>query len=369
MSDPAKDWSLRHARGEGAYEDAVRRSVDSLLPDDRSASDIFKQLDPVVKGQGTAKRHLSVLLSMHLSWFNNEDSFHRSPNALLIGPTGVGKTHSIKMAASYLHLPYVLTDATSLVPSGIVGLQIEDLLEDLVAQAGVLLAESDVVRVPNDDIELARRGIIFVDEFDKLKVGDRPTEGEALNRLVQRRLLKLSEGSVMGVGTRQHTVERPVRSMDTSGILLIASGAFQGIDNPNIRSKRPQAIVRTLRNPDRPISADVVNFGFLPELVARFPLLIRYNELSASDLHSILVDPKVSPVMVWTRYLSQRGCDLQFEDDALRWVAAQAVSLSMGARGLQQILFPVLADIAYELESTPRERITLSRDDFARASA
>lgn len=318
-----------------------------------TARTIKSHLDTRVVGQDTAKIQLSVLLSMHLGWFRQQNRMHRSPNAILVGPTGVGKTHTMRVASEFLRLPFVAVDATSLVPAGVVGLQVEDVLADLVMIANDILEQDHCPRVKNDDIELARRGVIFIDEFDKLAV--RPELGgdtAQTVRLVQRRLLKLAEGATLGIGVRYHQGDSgAARTIDTSGILVIASGAFADIDSPNIRRQRDYKMSRALTEPSAVVSADMVAYGLLPELVARFPVIIRYGPLNAADLEGIIRSPDISPIQVWINHFDLMGKQLRVTDDAIEYAAQSALALNMGARGLQQVLFPHLAKTAYEFES------------------
>jgi ATP-dependent Clp protease ATP-binding subunit ClpX len=333
---------------------------DALTPTP-TAHEIKSRLDPMVVGQETAKIYLSVLMSMHLAWFNGpQNRMHRTPNAILIGPTGSGKTHTLRVASEHLGIPFITVDATSIVPSGIVGVQIEDILADLVLTAGNILEAQGWARGDDKDIDLARQGIIFLDEFDKIATPpDAVGEAATQYRLVQRRLLKLIEGSVLGIGARYHTDPNAVhRSIDTSGILMLAGGAFAGpphsIDSVSIRSRRPESLKRELAyNPNRIVSADLVSYGFIPELVARLPVLINYLTLTDSDLREILGNESISPLQVWRAHfdgLLHKA--LEISDDAKDWFVKQASALNMGARGLQQVVFPALAQIAYEIEDS-----------------
>jgi ATP-dependent Clp protease ATP-binding subunit ClpX len=325
------------------------------------AHEIKKHLDEKVVGQEIAKVQLSVLLSMHLNWFEHEDRMHRSPNAILIGPTGVGKTHTIRVASEFLNIPYVAIDSTALVPSGIVGVQTEDILAELVMAANNIIIRENRVRYENDDIDLARRGIIFLDEFDKVAVRGYVGESSSSLQLVQRHLLKLIEGAILGVGVRRHD-GTDTRSIDTSGILILSGGAFAKITDSSIRSKRPAQLQRDLSDPNVIVSADIVNYGFMPELVARLPILVEYKGLEESHLRSILDNPSVSPIQVWVDHFQQMGKTLTVDDLAKTFVANRAVKLDMGARGLQQILFPTLARIAYEIEESPSTNFLLSAE-------
>jgi ATP-dependent Clp protease ATP-binding subunit ClpX len=274
----------------------------------------------------------------------------------------VGKTHTLRTASEFLGLPFVTVDTTALVPSGIVGYQVEEILEDLVKKADEILMASRKKRVPNDDIELARRGVIFFDEFDKIAVqaGGKGFEG---SYQIQRRLLKLVEGSTLSVGVHQRrSDDTPFRSIDTAGILVLAGGAFAGIDDNKIRARRPAELKRELAkaSPNVIVSADIVTYGFLPELVARLPVLIEFASLAESDLERILSIPEISPLQVWVDHFAAIGKTLIIADDARSDAAKVAVSLKMGARGLQQVFFPSLAALAYNIEDSDDTQFILT---------
>jgi ATP-dependent Clp protease ATP-binding subunit ClpX len=335
---------------------------EAAVPTRVPARQLRAQLETRVVGQDFAKIQLSVLFSMHLGWFENERRLSKSPNAILIGPTGVGKTHTLRTASEHLGLPFVTVDTTSLVPSGIVGYQVEEILEDLVKKADEILKASGRKRVDDDDIELARRGVIFFDEFDKIAVqsGGRGLDG---SYQIQRRLLKLVEGSTLSVGVHQRKMDdAPFRSIDTAGILVLAGGAFAGIDDNKIRTKRPEELKRELSktSPNVIVSADIVTFGFLPELVARLPVLIDFDSLAESDLERILSIPEISPIQVWVDHFTAIGKTLIISDDARSYAAKAAVSLRMGARGLQQVFFPCLAEMAYDIEDSANTEFILT---------
>jgi len=291
---------------------------------------------------------------------------HRSPNAILIGPTGVGKTHTIRVASEYLKIPFITVDTTTLVPSGIAGLQVEDILGDLVREASTIIKQDGRRRYENDDIELARRGIIFFDEFDKINTGSNSRSyNESQNLSVQRSLLKLTDGSKKGVGVRGHIMAEEPRSIDTSGILVLAGGAFFGIDKNEIRTLRPVELQRELaksNNVNTLVSADIISYGFMPELVARLPVIVEYKQLDETDLLNILNNEDVSPIQTWVEHFRLLNKELKFTDDAKNYAVKKAMILKMGARGLQQILFPTLARLAYSLESASGNVVTIDTE-------
>lgn len=348
-------------------EDQLPEKVEPI-----KAQDIKSYLDTKVIGQETAKVQISVLLSMHMNWFNQKNKMHRSPNALVVGPTGVGKTHTLRIASEYLKVPFVAVDTTAIVRAGIVGLGVEDILADLVREAIEMLKRQDTVISTVDDseddtaTELAKRGIIFFDEFDKVNADSDNSNTKDSNLSIQRRLLKLTDGAVLKVGERGPYNE--FSSMDTSGILFVAGGAFVGIDQNKVRTKRSALMARDLaKKPNLVISEDIVNYGFMPELVARFPILIEYEPLSQKDLLTILDNHSISPIQVWKEHFRILGKDLIFTQDAKEFAATKALNLKMGARGLQQILFPALARMAFEIESSSASTYEVNSEKLERA--
>jgi ATP-dependent Clp protease ATP-binding subunit ClpX len=336
-------------------------------PEMQEPAAIKKALDELIVGQETAKWQLGLLLSMHLALKMDATQVTKA-HALLIGPTGVGKTHTIRTACKLLGLPHVVVDATSLVQSGIVGEQVEDVLKTLVVAAAEIISPNNPPKASehDKDIELASGGVIFLDEFDKLAAADgMGREDAASRRLVQRRLLKLIEGSMLRVGVKYHNSDAD-RFIHTGGMLIIASGAFTGIRDTEVIAKRPPALLQDLYDHAAVSSIDVITFGFIPELVARLPILIEYDELSAAHLLGILRHPVVSPLVVWERYVSVFGSHLDIDDESLRIIAQQAARLRMGARGLQQVLFPVIVRKASELGTLSRGTLCLRSGDFRR---
>jgi ATP-dependent Clp protease ATP-binding subunit ClpX len=334
-------------------------NFESLLPADRTASGIKAELDRYLVGQESAKQELSVLLSMHLSWWLSQDPRHKPPNGIVIGNTGVGKTHSLQTATRYLRLPSAIIDSTSLVKAGIVGMQVEDIMESLAEMANTILGErSDLTREYGDNLEFARRGIIFLDEFDKLR--SMRDYDSSNNDAIQRRILKMAEGSRVAVG--QNTTGDPTRFIDTTGMLFILGGTFAGLDDKRLRNQRPAAIRRGLTDSELVLSQDLINYGFLPELVARFQILIRYQDLTEDHFQQILQNEGISPIGIWDNHFSGMNKRLTVTPEAIDAITRLASKLALGARGVQQILFSLLAPAAYEFETSDQEEFTLTED-------
>lgn len=314
----------------------------TIIPE--SARELRKHLDTKVVGQGDAKSALSELLAIHLSYFRQPDPLHPAPNALIIGPTGVGKTHTVETAAEVLEVPIVVLDAsrlTTFMPNG--GVTFEEVFTDLYHSANRLVnAKEEQLRV--EPLGLAERGIVFIDEFDKLATKTARTDE---SYTVQRRLLQILEGT--SVTLKIEDKGQPL-ILSTAGVLFVCSGAFPNIESDETRSARPAIIKRLYSNAQAVLSCDVAYQGFLKELVARMPVLIRFEHLGEDDLFEILRNPEVDPSTVYSRYFQGRGIPLELTTDAMRAIARQAAMLEMGARGLHQILFAILSRRSMEID-------------------
>jgi ATP-dependent protease Clp ATPase subunit len=383
---------------------------------------ILARLKSRVRGQDEALQTLSFLLSMHqqrISKSPERSAGQRAvPNGILLGPTGVGKTYSIQTAADLFDVPFVVVDATSLVDAGIVGLQIEDILLDLVEAARGILqqkrahsigrvssrASTEVaLRTPGakvgklqpprfvDDlrasleltsganmrtrkstedeahqdtlaaIDLAQRGIIVLDEFDKLASDTSPNSNDI--RRVQKRLLKLVEGASLSVGVRSHASVSHGYTIDTSGILILAAGAFQDISRT--KAKRGHETARFKGAADGDVSSgDLVAYGLLPELVARLPVMVKFQELPADALAEILRDPENGPLSIWHEYLVDAGMTLMLTDKGVNAAVDYARALKLGARGLAQVLFPVLATRTFEAIESGADSVVIDDSEF-----
>lgn len=294
---------------------------------------IRRALSDRIVGQVDQVQRISVLLSIHLRRNTASSPTQVAPNAVVLGPTGCGKTFTFRIAADLLDIPFVAVDTTAIVPSGVLGLQIEDVIGDLVASAENILHRTGAQRRPGDSLQLAERGILFFDEFDKIRTTGQDAAQTQQNRQVQRRLLKICEGAAVPVSVRNHDgPHTPPATVRTRGMLIIAAGSFAGItDNTD-----PQALHQIS-------SLDLITFGFAPELIGRLPIVVQYDPLTTNDLVAILNDDTVSPLTMWREFLDGIGGSLHLTDDAVTSIAEQARTLKLGARGLQQICFPILS--------------------------
>lgn len=317
-----------------------------------NASAIRSRLDDLVIGQIEAKERLSFLLSMHQTWDPRLYPLNPPPNGLILGPTGCGKTFSVQVASEALGVPFLAVDSTTLVPSGARNGNSIDLVTE---EVGDLIISNDE-RLKELGIKpeiIAKRNpkaIIFFDEFDKL-TSRKDDTNKQWKLDVQRILLKFVESNISTAVTAANR-----------GILSLAGGAFVGIEsNDIVRQRRPEvaALMRTAPK-GAVVAEDVVNYGFMPELVARFPAIIQYEALPEDALLKILQHQKTSPLIVWQNHFTQLGKELSFSDGFMAAVAKRATALQMGARALQQVVFQALARRAYAFEESPDVKVEVT---------
>ena len=323
-----------------------------------SPRDIHEHLDSYVIGQEAAKKVLSVAVYNHYKRINaspDQDIELQKSNILLVGPTGVGKTFLAQTLARLLDVPFSVADATALTEAGYVGEDVENILLHLIQAADY-------------DIEKAERGIIYIDEIDKVaRKSDNPSiTRDVSGEGVQQALLKIIEGCVANVppqGGRKHP-HQDFLQIDTSNVLFICGGAFEGLETyVERRLSRDRVSIgfradRRLKGPERTDQLlahvshdDLLEYGLIPEFIGRLSLVVGLSSLSRDDLVRILTEPKNALIRQFERYFSMDGVDLTFTDEALGAVAEEAIRLRTGARGLRTVVEDRLVDVMYEIPS------------------
>ena len=338
--------------------------------------EIKKQLDEYVIGQDEAKMTLAVAVYNHYKriFFSGEDGGVEiaKSNVLLLGPTGVGKTYLAQTLAKLLDVPFAIADATTLTEAGYVGEDVENILLRLIQAADY-------------DIERAEHGIIYVDEIDKIS---RKSENPSITRDVsgegvQQALLKILEGTIAGVppkGGRKHP-QQEVVNIDTSNILFICGGAFDGLKSVIQRRTEAQtlgfnSVIKSKDELDNTewmkevTPHDLVKFGLIPELVGRLPVITALSDLDKAALVRILTEPKNCLVSQYKKLFDLDKVDLEFTPEALDAIAEKTIARKTGARGLRSIMEDTLKNLMFEVPSDYTiEKITVTKDSVENGAA
>jgi ATP-dependent Clp protease ATP-binding subunit ClpX len=332
--------------------------------------EIKEFLDQYVIGQDSAKKSLSVVVYNHYKRLLQKDMGDEveieKSNVIMVGSTGTGKTLLARTIAKKLHVPFTIVDATVLTEAGYVGEDIESILTRL-------------LQVADYNVEAAERGIVFIDEIDKIaRKGDNPSiTRDVSGEGVQQGLLKLLEGSVVNVppqGGRKHP-EQKLIAVNTQNILFICGGAFDGIEKKIANRLNTKTVgysaSKEVQKIDREnllqyiAPQDLKSFGLIPEIIGRLPILTYLDPLDRAALRRILVEPKNSIIKQYIKLFAMDGVTLSFTEEALDYIVDKAVEYKLGARGLRSLTESVIMDYMYTIPSEQTDSLAITKEIVA----
>jgi len=347
-----------------------KKKNDSSKFDLRPPAELKKFLDNFIIGQDEAKKVLSVAVYNHYKRLSqsrkDDDVMIEKSNIIMVGETGTGKTYLARNIAKTLQVPFAIADATVLTEAGYVGEDVESILSRLLQAADY-------------NVELAEKGIVYIDEIDKIaRKSDNPSiTRDVSGEGVQQGLLKLLEGSIVSVppqGGRKHPEQKLIQ-INTENILFICGGAFDGIERHISKrmNSRPIGFSNSNKNEIESDTSllrfvtqqDLKSFGLIPELIGRLPLLTYLNPLDRDALRRILTEPKNALVKQYQKLFEMEDVTLTFADDALEFIVDKAVEFKLGARGLRSVCEAIMTDIMYEIPSNKKIKDFEVSLDFA----
>ncbi|MGG8497616.1 ATP-dependent Clp protease ATP-binding subunit ClpX [Tenacibaculum sp. TC6] len=355
----------------GIVEEEIAEAKTSTLSNDltlKKPKEIKAFLDEYIIGQDETKKAMSVAVYNHYKRLlqdkndENEVEIEKS-NIVLVGDTGTGKTLIARTIAKMLNVPFAIVDATVLTQAGYVGEDVESILSRLLQAADY-------------DVDKAERGIVFIDEIDKIaRKGDNPSiTRDVSGEGVQQALLKLLEGALVNVapkGGRKHPEQKFIE-VNTKDILFVAGGAFSGIDRVISRRLNMQAVGYSASIDEDKIDennllqyiipSDLKNFGLIPEIIGRLPVLSYMNPLDAKTLRAILTEPKNSIIKQYVKLFAMDGVEFSVTEEALQFIVEKAIEYKLGARGLRSLCEAILTEAMFELPGTDEKEFIVDKE-------